>query len=450
MPEPGGAAGPPSVEEIQQAMRAIATVCPAEARPILTVLLGNLLSASQAGGIVQSKLEGLDVSLRKHLRQVWLDGVVVPLVRTRNELQRATFSAMPVLRDPRDVSDVLAAVRRIASEVPELTTAQEHLAKAVRYLEAVPVLMRAMADLEGRTFRMGAGRWRASGYGSGERDTARRRQVRSAEQAFRRAARNALAPLARDLTDAVFACTLAAANGPPFTRTAPELLAPPVGGLRARSREVPAWRLRVIEGLQADLWNGGLGAALEALLRRHPGIEVRGVGVTREGDVSGLARISLARGSIKFALTARFDLQVGSLEQDAADLVVAGRRTPRASRAELEACLDRLLPPEFDTGPFRLMHRILDGDGGEDLALDPYGEDELVIACAAGGRVPPDFVGWLVEAADEEGVALKVASDETGLLIGELARHGFAWADGKERRFMTRPASPPWAAGTAP
>ena len=157
---------PVSEEEIRRAMRAVFAVCAPESSMILNVLLDNLLTASQAGGILRSKLHGLDVGLRKHLRQTWLDGVVMPLARSRNPLHRAAFSALPQLRDPRDVSGLLAAVGQIAGEVPEHTTARDHLDGAVRFLEALPILMRAVEALEARTFAQGAGRSRVRVVGA--------------------------------------------------------------------------------------------------------------------------------------------------------------------------------------------------------------------------------------------------------------------------------------------
>jgi hypothetical protein len=436
-------------EEIRRAMQAVVAVCPPETRLILNVLLGNLLTASQAGGILRSKLDGLDVGLRKHLRQTWVDGVLMPLARTRNALHRAAFSALPQVLDPRDVSGLLTTVRQIAGEVPEHTTAREHLDCAVRFLEALPVLMQAVEALEGRTFAQGAGRWRAVGYDSGARDAMRTRQVRSAAQAYRKAARKALAPLVRRLTDAVFETDLGAVRGTSFAQTAPVLRSPPIGGPRKRGLEGPPWRQRLLEGLQGDIWVG-FGGALETVLRRHPGLEVAEVTVDRRGDLCGLARAVVERHGVRFAIATRFDLQVGSISHGAEELVGPDCRIGQSSWTELHACLDAHVPPEFDDAPFRLMRRILGRTGGEGLVLDANGDDQLVIACGAGGRLSASFADWLAEAADAESVTLRFAADDKGPSIDELVRIGFAWGEGKERLFMTRPPLPVPSVGCLP
>jgi hypothetical protein len=445
------AAGMPSVPEgeIRRAMRAVVAVCPPESGMILNVLLDNLLTASRAGGILRSKLHGLDVGLRKHLRQTWLDGVVVPLARTRNPLHRAASSALPQLRDPRDVSGLLAAVRQIAGEVPEHTTAREHLDGAVRFLEALPILMRAVEALEARTFAQGAGRSRAVGYNSGARDDTRARQVRSAAHEFRKAARKALAPLVLRLADAVFEAELGAVRSAAFARAAPVLRSPPVGGPRKRGLAGPPWRRRLLDGLQGDIW-GGFGAALETVLRRHPGLEVTEIAVDRSGDLCGRARAVLTRHGVRFAVATCFDLQVGSMRHRAEDLVGPGHRVDQPTWAEVDACLDAHVPPELDTASFRLMRHILQRDGGDGFVLDAYAEDQLVIACRAGGRLPEEFADWLVEAADALGVTLRFAADDGGPPVAELARVGFAWAEGKERFFMTRSAVPDPGTGPLP
>ena len=440
---------PVSEEEIRRAMRAVFAVCAPESSMILNVLLDNLLTASQAGGILRSKLHGLDVGLRKHLRQTWLDGVVMPLARSRNPLHRAAFSALPQLRDPRDVSGLLAAVGQIAGEVPEHTTARDHLDGAVRFLEALPILMRAVEALEARTFAQGAGRSRAVGYDSGARDDTLARQVRSVAHEFRKTARKALAPLVVRLADAIFEAELGAVRSASFARAAPVLRSPPVGGPRKRGLEGPPWRRRLLEGLQGDIW-GGLGEALETVLRRHPGLEVMEVAVERSGDLSGRARAILARHGIRFAVATCFDLQLGSMQHRAEDLVGPGHRADRPAWAEVDACLDAHVPPELDTSSFRLMRRILERDGGDGFVLDAYAEDQLVIACRAGGQLPADFADWLVRAADAEGVTLRFAADDGGPPVSELARVGFAWAEGKERFFMTRSAAPDPGTGPLP
>ena len=432
--------------ELATAWRTIATLSHPATRHTVDATMENLHAAFVAGGIRATRIAALRRAIRKDLRQVWDDGIVLPLARSRAAADRALLRALPGAFAPADHAQVRDALLRAARWIPEDgASARAHVERALRFLDCLPAVLRASDELEALAFTVAPEARQAAALMADAGEASRAAQAASAGRRLRAALAKGLPPLVEAVADALYREALGASAGQRFRHAAAVLRALPAPGARRSDRDGPAWRRRLADALARDIVDAELGPALGRLLRRHRGLAVGPASYAAGEGLDGAVAITVTRAAVRLVLSARFDLRAGGIELSVA-AVLPGGGAARVSDAAADTLLDASVPAELDTAAHRVMRRLTRGDDLPDLPLGLSGEGDLVVGGLAGRAPRPGFLERLVAIADAEGAGLRIAPADDAQLTAALAALGFAWAEGRGQPFMSREPVGPAAA----
>ena len=432
--------------ELATAWRTIATLSHPATRHTVDATMENLHAAFVAGGIRATRIAALRGAIRKDLRQVWDDGIVLPLARSRAAADRALLRALPGAFAPADHAQVRDALLRAARWIPEDgASARAHVERALRFLDCLPAVLRASDELEALAFTVAPEARQAAALMADAGEASRAAQAASAGRRLRAALAKGLPPLVEAVADALYREALGASAGQRFRHAAAVLRALPAPGARRSDRDGPAWRRRLADALARDIVDAELGPALGRLLRRHRGLAVGPASYAAGEGLDGAVAITVTRTAVRLVLSARFDLRAGGIELSVA-AVLPGGGAARVSDAAADTLLDASVPAELDTAAHRVMRRLTRGDDLPDLPLGLSGEGDLVVGGLAGRAPRPGFLERLVAIADAEGAGLRIAPADDAQLTAALAALGFAWAECRGQPFMSREPVGPAAA----
>ncbi len=151
-PHPAGDVDPPGadVRMLAKARQTISSLAHPHTRPIVEAAMGTLHAAP-----VRGRSSGLQdtraADSHPQACEAGVDGRHHRAARpSRHPAAREVLDAMPKDFAMKAHAEVLAAVERISRGVPEDAVAtREHVARAIGYLEALPVVLRALVDIEG-------------------------------------------------------------------------------------------------------------------------------------------------------------------------------------------------------------------------------------------------------------------------------------------------------------
>jgi hypothetical protein len=427
------------VHELARARQAISALAHPDTRPIVDTAMGTLHAALSGGGLQVSKIPGLQSAIRKHVRQAWMDGIVAPLARSRHPADRAVLDAIPKDFALRAHAEVLAALERIARWVPEdADGTRAHLGRAFEYLRMLPLILQALADLEG----LAPGATRTGRPASGPGSAALADAAALVQRRLKAALSPGLPSLIGDLADLVHRGAPAAADVPALRWTAAALLAPPARGARTSDRGGPQWRRSLAGALSRDLIDEALAPAAGRLLRRHAGLEIGDARYARGEGHGGRLDLALSRAGVRLLLTVRFDVAAGRFEQSSAVVSSDGAPTTLAPE-DADALLDASIPDALDTPAHRAMRRLSRRDGASLLPMHVNGTGELQVAPEAVHAQDAGLLEELVRTADEEGSAVRFDPVRDLVLASGLVEIGFEWHDGPAGRCLIRaPAQP--------
>ncbi|MEE7490371.1 hypothetical protein [Methylobacterium oryzae] len=423
---------------LAKARQTISSLAHPHTRPIVDTAMGTLHAALSGGGLQVSKIPGLQIAVRKHVRQAWTDGIIAPLARSRHPAAREVLDAMPKDFAMKAHAEVLAVVERIARGIPEdAVGTREHVARAMEYLEALPLILRALVDVEGV----------ASGARTGRpSDATGPADLPGALALAQRRARAALSPhlasLVEELADRVYRGPLGATGNPGFRWTAAALLAPPARGARKSDRGGPQWRRGLAKALSRDLVDEALVPDAGRLLRRHAGLEVGDASYAPGGGHGGRLDLALSRAGVGLVLSVGFDAASGRFERRAEAVSFDGARTPLALE-DADALLDASVPGGLDTPAHRAMRRLSRRDDALALHMHVNATGELQVAPAFLRDGDAGLLEGLLRAADEEGSAVRFDPVRDLVLASGLVELDFEWHDGSDGRCLVRaPAGP--------
>jgi hypothetical protein len=427
------------VHELARARQAISALAHPDTRPIVDTAMGTLHAALSGGGLQVSKIPGLQSAIRKHVRQAWMDGIVAPLARSRHPADRAVLDAIPKDFALRAHAEVLAALERIARWVPEdADGTRAHLGRAFEYLRMLPLILQALADLEG----LAPGAARTGRPASGPGSSALADAAALVQRRLKAALSPGLPSLIGDLADLVHRGHAAAADVPALRWTAAALLAPPARSTRTSDRGGPQWRRSLAGALSRDLIDEALAPAAGRLLRRHAGLEIGDARYARQEGHGGRLDLALSRAGVRLLLTVRFDVAAGRFEQSSAVVSSDGAPTTLAPE-DADALLDASIPDELDTPAHRAMRRLSRLDRAPILHMHVNGTGELQVAPEAVRTQDAGLLEELVRTADEEGSAVRFDPVRDLVLASGLVEIGFEWHDGPAGRCLIRaPAQP--------
>lgn len=427
------------VRELARARQAISALAHPDTRPIVDTAMGTLHAALSGGGLQVSKIPGLQSAIRKHVRQAWMDGIVAPLARSRHPADRAVLDAIPKDFALRAHAEVLAALERIARWVPEdADGTRAHLGRAFEYLRMLPLILQALADLEG----LAPGATRTGRPASGPGSSALADAAALVQRRLKAALSPGLPSLIGDLADLVHRGPAAAADVPALRWTAAALLAPPARGTRTSDWGGPQWRRSLAGALSRDLIDEALAPAAVRLLRRHAGLEIGDARYARGERHGGRLDLALSRAGVRLLLAVRFDVAAGRFEQSSAVVSSDGAPTTLAPE-DADALLDASIPDELNTPAHRAMRRLSRLDGASLLPMHVNGTGELQVAPEAVRTQDAGLLEELVRTADEEGSAVRFDPVRDLVLASGLVEIGFEWHDGPAGRCLIRaPAQP--------
>lgn len=335
------------LRELATARQVIADLAHPDTRHIVDTALGTLHAALSGGGLQVSKIPGLQQAIRKHVRQAWMDGVIAPLARSRHPADRAVLDALPQAFALNAHAEVASALERIGRWIPaEAAGTRDHVARAGAYLRTLPLILRALADLEAATPMAG----RAGGPTPDDVGADLAAAAAMARRQLKAALARGLPALVDGLADAVYRVPLRASDAPALRWTASALLAPPVRGARRSDRGAPQWRRGLATALSRDLVDEALAPAAGRMLGRHVGLEVGAASFAKGGDHAGQLDIALSRGGVRLSLSARFDIGAGLFEHAAAIVTPEGGLRPLAL-TDVDALLDAAVPAAWIPPP---------------------------------------------------------------------------------------------------
>lgn len=422
------------VHELARARHAIAAAAHPDARTVLDTALGTLHAALAGGGLQASSIPGLRNTVRKHVRQAWMDGILAPLARSRRPVDRAALDALPK-SFPLDAHErALAVVDGVARQVADDPGgAREHVARAGAYLRALPVVLQALDDLE-TLVPVGVpnGRPRSNAEAPGADDPAIR-----AERRLKDALSRSLPELVRDLTRLVDPVPSGAAGAPSLRHVTDALAAPSPHGRRPLNAAGTQRRRSLLVALSRDLADEGLMPAARRLLHRHAGLEVGAATFARAGDTGGRLSLGLSRGQVRILLGVDFDVATGR-RRPSCDLVTAnGDRVP-VDIDGVEARLDASIPDALDTAAHRAMRRLSRRDGATDLRMHVAETGELHVSPGADRRWDAASLGEVAAVADEEDSPVRFDAGRDLLLASALVELGFEWREDAAGRGLVR------------
>jgi hypothetical protein len=427
------------VLELARARQAISALAHPDTRAIVDTAMGTLHAALSGGGLQISKIPGLQSAIRKHVRQAWMDGIIAPLARSRHPADRAVLDAIPKDFALRAHAEALAALERIARWIPEEAEGtREHVGRAFEYLRMLPLVLQALADLEG----LAPGATRPGRPASGPGSAALADVTALVQRRLKAALAPALPSLLGDLADLVHRGPLNAGEIPTLRWTAAALLAPPARGVRKSDRGGPQWRRSLAAALSRDLIDEALAPAAVGLLRRHAGLEVGEASYAGGEGPGGQLDIALSRGGVSLLLAVRFDAATGWFEQTYAVASSNGALTTRAPE-DADALLDASIPEALDTPAHRAMRRLSRRDGAPIPDLHVNGTGELQVGPEAVREPDAGLLDELVRTADEEGSAVRFDPIRDLVLASGLVDIGFEWQDGPTGRCLIRAPGQP-------
>lgn len=437
--------GPPRTDAAQlaKAWRLVSELSHPGTRHIIDATMENLHGVFVARGIRAARIPGLRRAVRKDLRQVWTDGIVIPLARSRDESSRALLRAIPQAFDPADHAAVTAAMRRIVHWIPANgAETLAHAERAFSFLACLPIILQASAELDAFAFTVDPDTQRAADEATGSIEAERADQAAVARRRLKAALAKGLQPLVDEAAETVYRTPLGVLVEPGLRHAAAVLRAPPARGARRIDRDGPAWRRRLADALVRDIVDGGIGPALDRLLRRHLGLKVAQASYVAGRGLDGEVRLEVARAGIELVLSAGFDIEAGRFERTVS---IAGSdgSLERLADAGVDAVLDAAIPQELDTAAHRVLRRLLARDALPDIPSGVSGCGALIVGDLGARPLRKEFLEWLVGVADEEGAGLKIAPADDAPLTASLAELSFSWREGRTQPFMSRdPATP--------
>lgn len=347
MTNPSRRADPADTDAIVRAGDALLALVHADDRALVAISLGNLRDIHAAGRVEVSKILGLRQYLRKAMRQAWQDGVHAPLARSRDPEARALLRELPAMAALDDHAELATGVAGAVARLrPDSSDVVRHVAKALAYAAGIPVLLRALDDLDrlGRVFDPSAVPPR--------KDQRGRTASRRVRQAFVRE----VAPLLARVAGAAHREPLGDACRDALPLASLMLSRVPASGVRLRDPAGAEWVSDLGDALAADIVTARVGPTLERLFEGRPGLALARISFQASSSLSGLLEATVAYGEATLALGCRFDLAAGTVEEWRAGTV--NGRPPEALAPGGEAAfLDGLAAPAFAPGPVRRMGR---------------------------------------------------------------------------------------------
>ncbi len=323
MTEPSRPAGPAAdLGALARAGEALLALVHADDRALVAISLGNLRDIHAAGRVEVSKILGLRQYLRKAMRQAWQDGVHAPLAMSRDPQARALLGGLPAMTALEDHAGLAAGVAEAVARVrPDNTDVVRHAARAQAYAGAIPVLLLALDDLDGlgRAFDPSAVPPR--------KDQRGRTASRRVRQAFVREA----APLLARVAAVAHKEPLGEACREPLPLASAVLSRAPASGVRLRDPAGAKWVSDLGEALASDIVASRVGPVLEGLFAGRPGLALAGISFEAPSGLSGVLEATVAYGEATLALTCRFDVATGTVE-DASAGTVPGRAPETLAR----------------------------------------------------------------------------------------------------------------------
>lgn len=428
------------MRELARARHAIVAAAHPDARAVVDTALGTLHAALTGGSLQVSSIPGLQNTVRKQVRQVWMDGIIAPLARSRHPADRALLDALPKSFSLKAHVEVSAAVGRIARLVTEdVGGTREHVERAMGFLRALPVILQSLDDVAAFVPVGGPMGRPASNAGGMETDEPTVR----AERRIRAAMARGLPEMVRDLARLADPAP-SSASGPTSLRHVTDALLDPsprrprgLDGSRSQRRRT------LLAALSRDLSDEGLAPAAMRLLRRHAGLEVGDATLDRVGDLGGRLSLCLSRGNVRILLAVDFDLATGR-RQPTCVLVPANGDGSPVDLDEVDAILDAAIPDALDTAAHRAMRRLSRRDGSTDLHMHVADTGELYVAAEDNRRLDAGLLEEVAGVAEEEGSAVRFDVGRDLLLASALVELGFEWREDAAGRGLVRvPAAGP-------
>ncbi len=422
---------------------------------------------------------------QKHLRTVWEEFIVLPLLRSRNEQQRDLATHLGTYPSASRATDMLARCLPLTGRYAEDTPAYKHLGAAVSYLEAAAAIEAAiLPHAPGKKSRLREeSRARAtilSGH-LGEAQEALVEAYHAARSKIRIEPehRNAI-EMASDSfqqkrasieRQAVEAPPAAPARTPRPLRPVANPLPLPAGILRAglgrrpprppAETEAPKPAFPRVARASApvpeevpnpdavpvppppSVWNRHVKPALLPVLKADHGLEHELTKIVVDGDA---ARFQVVLGREGVQVRTEVAFAGGSDKPEVSyGIGLDGAFRP----ATLEDVNETLHDGRDDSPAVRLASEILVSDMGADLdfALGVTGRRNVRVSPMGdgGGANAERFAGVLARIEDiagERGVNVEVGVDGVAVQVGPLLRRGYEWLGHKGETVMVRKSSP--------